>query len=397
MNGCNYQEPEGNIDKKLDLPEGVPPLRAFYLYLSNSCNLACRHCWITTSLVSGTPDTEDVIDTELLRGAIKEAKPMGLSNIKLTGGEPLLHPKFQEIVEMLTKEGLNLDLETNGTLITAELAHFLKNKSAVSFISISLDGSNPQDHDRFRGVKGAFQSALHGLDHLVAAGYDNIQVIMSVHHENQRQIEDVVRLAADHGASSVKFNPIIKSGRGIGMSQRGETLDIHQRIALNHFIYDELQPKLTKEGVDIDLYIYSPPALTPIQELFTGKRCDFNCEVLSILGILGGGEIALCGIGRNIPELVYGNLEKDSIRKIWLSHPTILQLRKDLDNTAEYPGICGKCLAAKLCRTGCIAQNFLESKQMIWPNFLCEKAEKHNLFPKTRKKPAALATSTTSG
>ena len=101
MTICDFNEQVTTDAPVLDLPEGVPPLRAFYLYMSNSCNLKCRHCWITPRFVDGKPDPGDVIDVDALREAVAEAKPLGLSNAKLTGGEPLLHPRFIEIVDML--------------------------------------------------------------------------------------------------------------------------------------------------------------------------------------------------------------------------------------------------------------------------------------------------------
>ncbi len=36
--------------RKLDLPEGVPPLTSLYMYIAGSCNLACRHCWISPTM-----------------------------------------------------------------------------------------------------------------------------------------------------------------------------------------------------------------------------------------------------------------------------------------------------------------------------------------------------------
>ncbi|MBD3385331.1 radical SAM protein, partial [candidate division KSB1 bacterium] len=121
------------------LPEGIPPLRSFYLYLSDGCNLACRHCWITPHFVDGEPDPGQVIDKDALQKAVAEAKSMGLTHAKLTGGEPMLHPRFFEIADMLTEAGLSLDMETNGTLITPENARYLKEKTNLSFVSVSID------------------------------------------------------------------------------------------------------------------------------------------------------------------------------------------------------------------------------------------------------------------
>jgi len=363
----------------IDLPEGVPHLRSFYLYLSASCNLRCRHCWITPEFSGGKPLPGKTIDPVALREAVIEAKTLGLSSAKLTGGEPLLHPQFKEVVELLTAEGLSMNMETNGTLMTQEMAHFLKEKSKVGFVSVSIDSPVPAEHDAFRGVKGAFDAALRGLDFLVEAGYTNCQVIMAVHHGNRHQMEALVQLAADHKAATVKFNPVTRTGRGIDMHERGEALDFKEFLELSRYVNEELRLK-----APIPVILSIPPALTPFTELWRtkGKVCD--CGVSGILGILGSGEIALCGIGQTIPEMVYGHLGKDSIRKIWLHHPVILGLRRDLQNVSDYPGICGSCIHAKSCRTGCVANNYGYGGKLVSPSWLCDEAERLGCFPQSR-------------
>jgi len=365
--------------RTIDLPEGVPPLRSFYLYLSASCNLRCRHCWITPVYSGGKPLPGKTIDLAALREAVTEAKTLGLSGAKLTGGEPMLHPQFKEVVELLTAEGLSMNMETNGTLMTREMAHFLKEKSKVGFISVSIDSPVPAEHDAFRGVKGAFDAVIRGLDFLVEAGYTNSQVIMAVHHGNRHQMEALVNLAAEHKAGSVKFNPVTRTGRGIDMHDRGEALDFSEYMELSRYVNEELRPK-----APIAIFLSMPPALTPFSELWrtNGKSCD--CGVSGILGILGSGEIALCGIGQTIPELVYGHLGKDSIREIWLNHPVILGLRRDLQNVNGYPGICGSCIHAKSCRTGCVANNYSYGGKLVSPPWLCDEAERRGLFPENR-------------
>lgn len=386
MSVCEYRPPEKKDNESLDLPEGVPPLRSLYLYLSNSCNLSCRHCWITPRLVNAQADPVEVIDVRALRAAIAEAKPLGLNSVKLTGGEPLLHPGFREICDLATREELDLVMETNGTLLTADLARYLKNETSMGYISVSIDSADAVRHDAFRGAHGAFTAVLRGLDHLVAAGYENVQVIMSVHRHNRDEIEDVARLAAAHGAASVKLNPVTNCGRGAAMDQRGETLDFGQRRALDQYIFKELPALLRAEGTTLDLLLHTPLALMPISEILRRQGDTGECGVLGILGILGSGEIALCGIGRNIPELVYGRLGEDSIRAIWLHHPTISKLRAALHDEANYPAICRGCTLARRCRTGCVAQNFVNGNRLIWPDAQCEEAYQKGLFPATRRK-----------
>jgi SynChlorMet cassette radical SAM/SPASM protein ScmF len=369
----------GQPARTIDLPEGVPMLHTFYIYMTASCNLRCRHCWIAPEFSGGKPVPGKTIDPAALRDAVIEAKTLGLSGAKLTGGEPMLHPQFKEIVELLTSEGLSMTMETNGTLMTRELAHFLKEKSNVNFISVSIDSPVPAEHDAFRGVKGAFDAAIRGLDFLVEAGYTNCQVIMAVHHGNRHQMEALVKLAAEHKAASVKFNPVSQSGRGIDMHERGETLDFSERIELFRYVNEELRPK-----APVAVLLSMPPALTPFSELWRTKGMSCDCGVSGILGILGSGEIALCGIGQTIPELVYGHLGKDSIREIWLNNPVILGLRRDLRNISEYPGICGSCIHARSCRTGCVANNYGYSGKLVFPQRLCDEAERQGVFPENR-------------
>ena len=366
----------------LDLPEGVPPLRAFYLYLSTGCNLKCRHCWITPTFVRGAPSPGDVIDGALLREAVEEAKPMGLSSAKLTGGEPMLHPRFMEIADMLTRMGLKLNMETNGTLLTEASARRLKEETNVKFISVSLDGADAKTHDAFRGVPGAFDAALGGLGHLVGAGYENVQVIMCVHRGNRNQVDDLVTLAARRGAHTVKINPATKGGRGTAMHERGEALDLDQLLTLARYVHGPLQ-----RTSPVRVIMNMPPALTSLPEIVRKKGRTGACGVRGILGILGTGHMALCGIGRTIPDLVYGRLGEDSVREIWLRHPRVLELRRDLGDPGAFTGLCRECIHLRRCRTGCVAQNYLEGGRLVRPDRICEEAESRGIFPSTRKRP----------
>ncbi|MBN1978808.1 MAG: radical SAM protein [Anaerolineae bacterium] len=368
----NITQPEAC---NLDLPEGVPPLTSFYLYLTNACNLRCRHCWITPTFVDGEPSPGECLDVELLKRAVAEAKPLGLRSAKLTGGEPTLHPRFVEIVDYLTSEGLSLTMETNGTLIDATLARHLKNETNLAFVSVSIDGPNAEVHDPFRGVKGSFDAAVRGFRHLVEVGYQP-QLIMCPHRGNVEHIEDVGQMAVELGAGSVKFNPVMRTGRGIAMHAHDEALGFEEIVELARFVRGPLQ-----ERTPIKLILSTPLALYTVKELMNGGPGGM-CHVRHILGILGGGEMALCGIGRTIPELCFGKLGQDSLAEVWQNHPTLVQLREDLDR--DYPGVCGQCIHAKCCLTCCVAQNYQDTGQLISPAWLCTEAWERGAFPTGR-------------
>ena len=376
---CDLPAEMNKTASKPDLPDGVPALQAFYLYMSNTCNLRCRHCWITPGFGDARATPSDFVNPEALRHAVVEAKSLGLCAVKLTGGEPMLHPGFMEIAHMLTAEGMSMDMETNGTLMTAENARHLKEKTNVRFVSISLDGPDARSHDSFRGVPGAFDAALRGLDCLVSAGYKNCQVIMSVHKGNCHQVDEVVALAVAHGASSVKLNPVTRTGRAVAMEESGEVMDFEEHLAFARYVSTELRPK-ARVGILLNM----PPALSSLRDLWRTRGRTGDCGVLRILGILGSGDIALCGIGRTCPELVYGRLGRDSIREIWFSNPTILNLRRALMDVDTLPGVCARCLFVRICRTGCVANNHSETGSLIAPTWLCTEADRRGLFPSAR-------------
>lgn len=194
------------VDRSFQLSEGVPPLNTFYVYLTSGCNLACRHCWLAPTY-QANGGTGGHLDYDLLALAIEEGLPLGLRHVKLTGGEPLLHPDFLRIVDILNEKNIGLSIETNGTLMTEPLAYYLKEKSTLGFISVSLDGATKETHDPFRGVNGSFEKTVQGVRFLVDVGY-RPQVIMSIHAGNVDEIEDLVHLAESLGAGSVKFNLI---------------------------------------------------------------------------------------------------------------------------------------------------------------------------------------------
>src|SRR5512137_3042808 len=110
-----------------------------------------------------------MLPMEHFKTAIREAKPLGLSAVKLTGGEPLMHPEIVRLLEIVRREQLGLNVETNGVLCTAELAAEIA-KSENPFVSMSLDGADAATHEWVRGVQGSFEKALQGIRNLVEAG-----------------------------------------------------------------------------------------------------------------------------------------------------------------------------------------------------------------------------------
>ncbi len=362
------------VERKIELPEGVPPLNSYYVYMTAGCNLACQHCWIAPTY-QANGGTGGHLDYDLFELALEEGLPLGLSNIKLTGGEPLLHPDFIRFVDLIRENELGLTIETNGTLMTESLAHYLKEHSTLNFISVSLDGATSKTHDPFRGVRGSFEKAVQGIRYLVEVGY-HPQIIMSIHQGNVDEIEDLVNLAENLGAGSVKFNLIQPTGRGEVLTGRGQVLDIQRLIELGQWIEGDLQKRFS-----VRLIYDWPVAFRSLHRLLSDG--SDTCGIFDILGILPSGHLAMCGIGLLVTDLCYGLIGKDSISNIWITNPRLVELRNSLPQNLE--GICSDCLFRNRCLGSCIAGNYNLTGRLTSPFWFCQKADEAHLFPFSRR------------
>ena len=356
------------------------PLRSIYFYLTEGCNLRCRHCWIQPKYQTDD-HTYPALDFDLFKSILEQAKPLGLSSVKLTGGEPLLHPQINEMVELIRTEDLRLIVETNGVLCTPEIAQEMA-KCKNPFVSVSLDGADVETHEWMRGVTGCFEAALEGILNLVKAGFKP-QIIMAIMNRNKNQMEAVIRLAESLGAGSVKFNIVQPVARGEKIYEKGEALSIEESVDIGRWVENTLSVS-TSLRITYD----HPVAFRSLKRMFgrNGDGCSI-CSILNILGILSDGSYALCGIGETIPELIFGHCHRDRLEHIWKNTAVLKELREGLPR--KFYGTCGECLVSGICLGSCIAQSYYHGRDLWAPFWYCEEARKAGLFPETRLRPAS--------
>lgn len=165
------------------------------LHLTENCNLRCNMCyyWGETGAYSGSQQKikPKSLEFEILRKMIRD-----LANVKPTyslfGGEPLLYPHFEELVENIKKHDSFIDTPTNGTLLS-EYAMMLVEKK-FDLVRISIDG--PQDiNDKQRGY-GSYDKAMLGLSALFEAKKKKktkkpfTDIIYTITPENCRSVEE---------------------------------------------------------------------------------------------------------------------------------------------------------------------------------------------------------------
>jgi len=130
------------------------------------CNLKCRTCYAADN---ARPDLRQ-LSWKLMKSALDNAVELGVKEIDILGGEPLLYPHLDKFVNHFKKrvpDGF-CGIVSNGVLLTRDRAKTLHD-SGLSQITISLDGTSPQINDANRG-NGSFQTALAGIENARTTG-----------------------------------------------------------------------------------------------------------------------------------------------------------------------------------------------------------------------------------
>ena len=175
--------------------------------LTRTCNLRCIHCYSDSDRKAYAGE----LTLHECRAVIDDLAAFGIPGLLLSGGEPMVHAHFWQIVEHARSRGLRLTLSTNGTLIDAEKAARLKALD-FAYIGISLDGIGPV-HDLFRRTPGAFDRAVAAFRHLREVG-QKTGLRFTLTRHNATNIEAVLDFIEQEEIQRVCFYHLVPSGRG---------------------------------------------------------------------------------------------------------------------------------------------------------------------------------------
>lgn len=189
---------------------------------TKTCNLKCRHCYMS----SDNKKYQNELTTQEAKSFIDDLADFHVPVLLFSGGEPLIRPDFFELAEYAQAKGVRPTLSTNGTLITREVAQRIKD-IGVGYVGISLDGL--QDvNDQFRGVEGAFQKAMEGIQNCVAVG-QRVGLRFTINHHNIQELENIFDFIERENINRVCFYHLVYSGRGTAMKNQDVTAEESRR------------------------------------------------------------------------------------------------------------------------------------------------------------------------
>lgn len=304
-----------------------PELRSLFIELTGACNEHCRHCGSNC----GDFPVENLLAKEEIFNLLDNVKKdFGNNKLRIcvTGGEPLLRPDFFEIMAYVSALGFNWGMTSNGSLITKEVAKKLY-ETGMGTVSISVDGLQ-STHDWFRMSEGSYDKTIEGINNLLAYPFKHVQITTVVHGRNYNELDKMYEIFSQMGIRSWRVINIEPIGRAAQSPKL--LLSNEQMKGLIDFIDKKRFAGKMEVTFGCSHYLGSKYEREVRPWYFL---CNAGVYTASVMH---NGDIGACLDIERRPELVQGNIRKDSLKKVWDEKFTIYR--------TDYRK-CGKCADCK--------------------------------------------------
>jgi radical SAM protein len=313
-----------------------------YWEVTRACDLACHHC---RAAALPQRDPGELTPSEAKR-LLDKMRRFGspLPHLVVTGGDPLKRPDVFSLLEYGAHLGFRMSMAPSGTQgLTRAVAHRLK-ATGVESISLSLDGSTADRHDRFRGVPGCFDWTLTAARLARWEGLA-VQINTLVTAETEADLAAIYRLVSGLSPRRWSLFFLVQVGRGQLLSE----ITPERCEALLHWLYERSKAapfavatteaphyrrvaltRMRLEGVPL-----ARMRQTPVGRGF-GIR-DGN----GIMFVSHTGEVYPAGF---LP-LRAGNVRNADIVELYRTAEVFVTLRQ----TSRLKGRCGRCEFKEIC------------------------------------------------
>ena len=332
--------------------EHLPMLIAWEV--TRSCMLACKHC---RAAARPDPYPDELATHEclkLLDNIASFAKPTMI----LTGGEPMLREDIYTIASYAGGLGLPVVMAPCGMLVNDDTAARIVG-AGIRRISISIDGASPESHDRFRGVPGAFDGAMRGIEAAKRAGLA-FQINTTVTQHNIAELPDLLDLAVRLEAAV--FNPFLLVPTGRGQDLADQELSPQQYERTLGWLADQ------QTRGDIRIRVTCAPHYQRIlrqRGVPVGPRRVKGCMGGQAFAFISHrGKVQICGF----LDVACGDVREAGydFRKIWETSEVFQQMR----NPDCYHGRCGYCEFRRVCG-GCRARAWAFTRDYLGEEPFC--------------------------
>lgn len=320
------------LNHKIENPEKI------YIEITNRCNLSCNLCFRYGQLK--TYYNSD-ISKQLFNKIISEAYEYDVKSIMFGGwGEPLIHKNIIEFIKTTKKHDFTLEINTNGVLIEKNFREIVDYN--VDKLIISIDAASSEIYSRVRGYY--FSSIIRGLKEIDKykrnknAKKPEIWFSYTLSTDNVDDATNVVKLASNLNVRGIIFSNLIPISEEI----QNKCLYSNEKLSVkNNNLKIELARLSLFHQVSVKL---------PFFELKTERVCPFierkaTCithdgRVTPCYNFLHDYQCYIYGRKKNIKQISYGNIGKQSLSSIW-NDPNYVKFRQ-LVKFFQFPS-CTDC------------------------------------------------------
>jgi radical SAM protein with 4Fe4S-binding SPASM domain len=305
-----------------------PRLTSLQIELSSRCNERCIHCYI--------PHENKVsdIDPALFYDVLDQCRDMGVLNITLSGGEPMVHKNFCGFLRKAKEYDFSINILSNLTLLNDEIIAEMK-ANRLSSVQVSLYSMNPAIHDGITMMPGSFEKTKNAILTLIENDIP-LQISCPTMKQNRNCYVDVLTWAREHRVRAVTdYIMMARYDHTTGNLDNRLSLDEVGQV-INDIISNDTEYQENMKKADIE----------EADKRDTAN--DIVCGVcVSALCMVANGNVYPCAGWQGY---VCGNLREMPLREIWDNSPKVQYLRrlrkKDFPKCLSCPdkSFCAMCM-----------------------------------------------------
>lgn len=327
--------------------------------ITRKCNLNCEYC---SASANSTMDTSDELTLEEFKDIFNQIDDLNVHRISLGGGEPLMRKDFFDILGEAVKHRFCTIINTNATLITDSVAQKLTNYD-FDRICVSLDGSNAEVHDFYRGA-GSFDKVIKGIKNLKKYNLP-VSTLFTLNNHNIDNLIECIKFNEELGMDYMTVMVLCPTGRATGkdvLVRKEQWYPVFMKLTnmmANNEIKLHFKIVPPNEGSVFWLFYFPLKYYNKLDLLHVWKQDylkepesrEFSCQAgIKACSIDYNGDIYGCDLMIGIDKFLAGNLRKNTFKDIWDNSDVFNEFRKMSMNNVQ-----GKCKNCKnnWCGGGC--------------------------------------------
>lgn len=305
--------------------------------LLGACNMKCVFCYVDG-------DRAGIWTPEELKLIFEEAHGLGMRKIQLSGGEPLIYPHLETVLDDLSGLEVDILLATNAILITPQKAELLARHKVK--VGVSMETIDESVSDELSGVPGSHARKLEGIDILRNAGYTHspelpLNIIMKTLKQNFPTYIETWKWAKERGIQPILDRAIPEYRCKLEwIVEPSELRYLLNEIGKVEGVYHRI-PFVNNEGCN---------------RLSSSVHIELNGDVYPCAGI----------------PVSMGNVKEQNLTHIWNNSELAIQLK---DYKLKISGSCKSCDEINIC-CGCRAVAYATTGNIFGPDTLCWKYQK---------------------